>query len=208
MNRTLMSIAFLLIAVPLVAQAKVSGNVVVTVTATDAGCGIKQVQLFLGTTPLGPVMTTAPYTYTWNTTLSPDAIYDLKATAQDKSGGPTPLPGQECNGSQPNSATAPKQVEVDNLPADTTPPTVNIVTPVAGAIVTGKINVTASTNEPSNIQLFIGGVLRGSATDAEGMTVNWNTNPQKGNVVELRANATDVSGNGPTTTTINVMVKR
>ena len=210
MKRVFMVLLLLMIAAPVVAQAKVSGSVVVTATVTDAGCGVKQVQFFLGTTPLGPVLTTAPYSYTWDTRPTPDSMVDIRAVAQDKSGGPTPLPGKECDGSVPNSATATKQVEIDNVPADTTAPTVTITSPIAGNV-SGKVDVqvaTADTSGVQTIQLFIGGQLKSTTQNTETLTYNWNTNPYKGDIVELKAVAFDAIGNGPGTGIVKVQVNR
>ena len=66
------------------AATNVDGLVTVTATASS-GYGIAQVEFFVGTTSLG-VDTSAPYTATWNSSVSPAGQYAIKAVATDGQG--------------------------------------------------------------------------------------------------------------------------
>ena len=62
----------------------VSGTTTVTVGASD-DVGVTQVELYLDSVSLG-VATAAPYSFSWNTTLSPDGSHTLDAVASDAAG--------------------------------------------------------------------------------------------------------------------------
>lgn len=65
--------------------ANVSGTVPVTATASD-NVAVASVQLKLDGANLGPLLTTAPYTVSWNTLQSANATHTITATALDTSG--------------------------------------------------------------------------------------------------------------------------
>ncbi len=65
--------------------ATVSGNVTVSADATDTGSGVHDVQFYLEGTPTTDV-TTAPYSYQWNTATSANGTYHLTAVAKDNAG--------------------------------------------------------------------------------------------------------------------------
>lgn len=115
----------------------VNGSMTLTATATDATatvgdteCGIASVQFFLGTTPLGPAITTPTsgnnYTTTWNTTQTANGTYVLTAKATDKAGSST-NPATVCDGSKPNIGTSNAlSVTVNNVPPDVAAPNITI----------------------------------------------------------------------------------
>jgi parallel beta-helix repeat protein len=76
-------------AVPIVAitapsiGAAVSGIVTVSAAATDPQGGVTSVQFYLGGSPLGPVLTSSPYSIIWDTTQVADGSHSLSATAAD-----------------------------------------------------------------------------------------------------------------------------
>lgn len=219
MKRFLFLLVLLSIPSVLTAQnPKVRGTVVLTVTASDitavAGdteCGIQKVQFLLDGAVLGAALTTAPYTYSWDTLKVTEGNHEIRALAYDKSGGSTAVAGQECSGAAPNVSTpAIRAVEVDNIQPDTTPPTITITTPIAGSLNNSSpIDVAAS--DPSGvrqIQLYIGGQLRSTVTDRNQMTYRWNANPWKGQTVSIRAQAWDKLGNGPGSREVLVQVPK
>lgn len=67
--------------------AGVSGSVAVTATASD-NVAVASVQLKLDGANLGPLLTVAPYTVSWDTTKSSNAAHTITATATDTSGNP------------------------------------------------------------------------------------------------------------------------
>lgn len=102
----------------------------VTAAVGDTECGIASVQFFVGTTPLGPALTTptsgSNYTTQWNTTSVANGTYVLTAKATDKAGSGT-SPATVCDGSKPNIGTSNAlNVTVNNVPADAAAPTVTI----------------------------------------------------------------------------------
>lgn len=96
--------------------AQVSGTVTLEVEATD-NVGVARVEFFAGSTKLGEA-TSAPYTFSWNTTAYPDGAVTLKARAVDGSG---------------NAAEATLQVVVANAPE------IYWVNPVANGLVAGFV---------------------------------------------------------------------
>ena len=66
-------------------NATVSGTVPVTATATD-NLGVSYVFFAVNGTPVTGQLTTAPYTFNWNTLSYPDGAHVLKATATDANG--------------------------------------------------------------------------------------------------------------------------
>lgn len=196
----------------LLPQGPVNGMVLIEAMASDSGCGVRNVQLFLDGVPLGPSLTTAPYTYSWDSTTATEGSHELRALAYDKSGGPSAAPGQECNEMVPNvSAPAIRMIDVDNIPLDTTPPTILITTPVAEAEVSGRVRIEVAANDPSGvdqIKLFIDNQLRSTATNTDEIYFRWNSNPYKGQSVLLRAEALDLLGNGPSVHEFQVQVKK
>jgi phosphodiesterase/alkaline phosphatase D-like protein len=101
--------------------------VVITATSSDA-VGVVGVTLKLDGTNLTPEITTAPYTYTWDSTTALDGSHTLAAVARDAAG---------------NSATSSVSFTIDN-----TPPSRTAGTP-AGTLALGTTSTTLSltTNE-------------------------------------------------------------
>lgn len=181
----------------LLLQQTVSGTVTVVMNATD-DTGVASVQCFLDGAPLGPNFTapsTAPSTYSfaWNTMIYPNGPHTLTAKAIDRAGNV----GQ----------AAPVPVVISNIPADTTPPTIQILTPIAGSTVSGKINVQAAASDNATVSamaLLIAGQQKAASSNGS-LLYNWNTNPYKRQTVALSVTASDPSGNvASKTITVNV----
>src|SRR5207237_1250031 len=100
-----------------VAATTVSGTVAVSATATD-NVGVTGVQFKLDGVNLGAELATAPYSISWNTAAATNGPHTLTAVARDAAG---------------NSATSPA-ISV-TVSGDTTPPTVALTAPLAGATV-------------------------------------------------------------------------
>src|SRR4051812_32148003 len=95
--------------------------------------GVARVEFYRGATLLGSV-TSSRYSLNWDTTTVGNGAYQLSAKAYDAAG---------------NSATsASRTVTVSNAPpADTTPPTVTLTAPAAGATVSGVVTLAASASD-------------------------------------------------------------
>ena len=96
-------------------------------------------------------------------------------------------------------------------PPDTTPPTVSITSPAAGATVTGSINITATASDNvavAGVQFLLDGANLGSEVTGAGptYTFNWNTTTATNATHTLSARARDAAGNTATATNVSVTV--
>jgi len=114
--------------------AKVSGTVAVSANATD-NVSVASVQFQLDGASVGAAVLASPFTYPWDTTKASNGSHVLSAIAKDDAGNST--------------TSAAVTVTVSNTSADTTPPTVSISAPAAGASVSGTVNV--SVNAADNV---------------------------------------------------------
>lgn len=119
------------------------------VTATDAKCGVAQVEFTLGS--LSNVDTSAPYSWTVNTNALPDGAVTLTYKAKDNAGN--------------YSSTGTKNYKVNNQG-----PSVAITAPGAGAIVSGAsvtLSATASDADWSvkNVKFYLDSLANLIATD-------------------------------------------
>ncbi len=161
----------------------VSGTVTVTVNATD-NVGVTRVDLYAGSTLVGSV-STAPYSFTWNTTSVVNGSVNLVAYAYDAAG----------NKGTSSAVT----VTVSNV-ADTTPPTVSILNPGAGSTVGGMVSIKVSASDNvgvTSLTLYIDGVLK-SSTNTGSLSYSWNTRRVSKGTHTISAMAQDASGNTST----------
>ena len=132
--------------------------------------------------PLSGCVETAPCIvgFDWDTRTAPNGPYTIYARAYDKRG---------------NMTVAMKTFMVQN---DTTPPAITITTPVAGAVVAGKINIYATAYDAGGVrqmELWINGRRR-AISDSGILLYPWNTSPDKRvGVASVRLTATDRAGN-------------
>ena len=163
--------------------ATVSGNVTLSANASDAS-GIREVDFLLNGQVIG-TSTTPPYQMTWNSAGSTTATIAARAT--DTAG---------------NVATSPAATVTVTQP-DTTPPTVGLNSPVAGAQLSGKatLQATASDNVAvAKVDFFVdGSTLIGTASTPP-YQVSFNTATVADGAHTVTAKATDTSGNTTTTT--------
>jgi peptidoglycan/xylan/chitin deacetylase (PgdA/CDA1 family) len=162
------------------AGATVSGNVAVTATASDAG-GVARVELYANATLIGTDMT-APYAFDWNTAAYAGTSVTLVARAVDTGG---------------NAAdSASRQVTVAAT-QDTTPPTVALTSPAAGATVSGTVELSADAADAGGIErveLYVGSTLIATELNSP-YAIDWDTTPYAGTTVTLVARAFDTAGN-------------
>ena len=104
------------------AGASVSGTIPVSATAAD-NVAVAGVQFTLDGANLGAEDTSAPYSVSWNTTTATNGTHALRAIARDAAGNVT--------------TSAAVNVTVANPVPDTTPPTVSVTAPAAGATLSG-----------------------------------------------------------------------
>jgi hypothetical protein len=169
--------------------AKVSGVVPVDVTAAD-NVAIARVELLVNGTVVA-TDTNAPYAFAWDSAGAADGEATLVARAVDGSGNA--------------ASSASVKVTVGN---DTTPPKVQIISPLSGAQVTGTVTVTVSAsddNKVAQITLVIDGKEVATSYGAS-LSYAWNTGgkggkgagkgkPSSGGTSTLTARAVDPAGN-------------
>jgi subtilisin family serine protease len=164
------------------AGAVVTGSLVVTVDATDAG-GIGRVDLYVDGVLQGSD-TTAPYSFTWNSDTGGSGARTLTVKAYDLAG------NQSESGPVTVSAMAPIQ--------DTTAPTVTIQSVTRQA---NKLRVAVSAVDDrsvSRIELYLDGALWATST-ANPVVFNMNLKPLAAGTHGLSARAYDPSGNASST---------
>src|SRR2546425_565089 len=174
------------------ASASVAGILGVAASATD-NVGVVGVQFRLDGANLGGEATVAPYSVSWNTTTALTGAHTLTATARDATG---------------NTATsAPVTVSVSN--ADSTPPTVAITAPPAGASVAGTIAVAASATDNVGVvgvQFRLDGANLGGEATVAPYSVSWNTTTALNGTHILTAVARDAAGNSTASAGVSVTV--
>jgi subtilisin family serine protease len=167
----------------------VSGTVTIQVTAND-NTGVTSVTYTLNGSTLGTV-NTSPFIYNWNTTTRANGGYTLTATARDAAG---------------NQASASIPVIINNT-ADTTAPTVSIVSPVSGALVNGNLTVTVNAYDNVAVvktELYVDGALKATATAAP-FAMRWNSRKDQGTrtlVVKAYDARSNVGTSAPVTITV------
>ena len=123
--------------------ATVRGTITMTASASD-NIGVVGVQFRLDGVNFGAEDTTAPYSIPWNTTSASNSAHTLTAIARDAAG---------------NLATAAGvTITVDN-----SAPNVSITAPVAGAIVSAAITVSATATDNlavAGVRFFVDGATR------------------------------------------------
>jgi hypothetical protein len=173
--------------------ATLKGSVTVSATATDK-VSVVSVQFELDGANAGNPVTSAPYTYVWNTTKSGNGTHSLKATAKDASG-------------NVGTSTTVK-VSVENT-TDTTPPTVSITSPANGARISGTITVAANASDNlgvASVQFRVDGANVGAAGTTAPYTYSLNTATLTNGSHTLTAVAKDTAGNAATSAGVAVTV--
>ena len=169
--------------------ATVSGTVQLTAsTATTSG-----VQFLIDGTPLGSLLSTPPYTLTWDTTTATNGSHWLAAQTT----GPTGVIG----------TSAVVAVTVSN--SSGTPPTVQITAPDAGATVSATVTVAAnvaSSEGIASVTFYVDGTEIGTPLTAPPYMTTWDTETSTAGAHRLTASATDITGNTGTSAAVSVTV--
>ena len=144
--------------------APLAGSSVAGIVAVSANCsddvGVASVQ-FLVNGALQSTLTSAPYSFSWNTAAFANGSYTLTVNARDAAG---------------NLGTSAVTVSVKNPVPDTTAPVITLVSPVAGAKIAGNVTVSASASDDvavAKMQLYIDGVLK-LETSGNSLVWIWN----------------------------------
>ncbi len=175
------------------AGATLSGTTTVNVTATDA-VGVTGVTLLVDGNVVGSPDTTAPYSFVLNTATFTNGAHTISARASDLAG---------------NIGTATNvAVTVSNSTStpDTTPPTVNVISPTAGATISGTttVSVTATDNVGvTEVQLLVDGSVVGAPDTTAPYSFSLDTRLLSNGAHTIAPRAYDAAGNG---TAVNIPV--
>ncbi len=174
-----------------VADATVSGSVVLDATAADTESGVARVEFRVDGVLVGTDMV-APYGAAWDSTGALAGSHSIEAKAFDVAG---------------NSAASTIGVTIAASPppppADLTAPTVGITAPVADATVSGSValGATAADTESgvARVEFRVDGVLIGTDTTAP-YAAAWNSTGALAGSHSIEAKAFDVAGNSAAST--------
>ena len=163
------------------ADSTVTGVVTVSVDASD-NTGIDRVIFTVDATEIGQD-SSLPFEQAWNTSLFPEGITQLSATAVDTSG---------------NTHGAILTVTVTHAPAaDTTPPTVSITSLTDGSSVSGNITITADAADDAGVDrvIFMHGSNEIGQDTSAPFEQAFNTTTIANSTIQITAMAIDTSGN-------------
>lgn len=170
--------------------ATVSGSVALSATASDPS-GVAGVQFQVDGATVGS-STTAPYTYTWDSTSLPDGAHSVRAVATDSLG----------------NTTVSAAVSITTANAA---PTVSVTSPAGGAVVTGTVPVSiaaAASSGISKVELYRDGTVLVGSTSTSPYSVSWSTaGLAQGTSHTLTAKAYAVNGSTTLSAPITVAIK-
>jgi subtilisin family serine protease len=173
--------------------ATLTGTVTLSATASDDLASISKVEFYVGTTRVGTV-TSAPYTYSYNTRLLANGARVITAKAYDAWNNV--------------STSAPVNVTFDN---DFTAPTSSVTSPASGSTVSGVVQITCAASDNwgaiSKVEIYTNTTLKGTVT-AEPYSVSWNTAQSSTGTWQLKCRAFDLAGNSAYSPSIPVTVIR
>jgi O-glycosyl hydrolase len=175
------------------AGSDVTGTVTITATASD-DTGVAGVRFYLDGQPLGPEDTTAPYSFSWDTTALANGDYTLEAVARDSSG---------------NRTTSVAACVYINHPPDTVAPTARLTGPADNGTVSGTVTVSADASDNVGVygvQFFLDGKKLGAEDRTAPYSVNWDTTTAGNGAHTLTARARDAYGNWVNSTAVAVIV--
>jgi subtilisin family serine protease len=169
-------------------NSNVNGTVLVDVAASD-DTGVTRVVLYANGQSVGSD-STAPYRFSWNSSLVADGNATLTAYAYDA-----------ANNVGISSGVT---VTVDNQPhiVDTTAPAVRITNPENGSTVSGTVSIHVSASDNvgvTQLSVYIDNSLRCSSADSGYLSCSWNTRKLSGTHM-ITAVARDAAGNSRQTT--------
>jgi len=170
------------------AGATVSDLVAVAVEATD-DFGVAGVELFVDGQSVGNSDTPSSgnrHGFSWDSRQVDDGQYRLSAVAIDAAGN---------RGSAEDIV-----VQVVNAAADTTPPSVEILSPAPGSSGTRSVTLSARASDENGVpqvSISAGGKLRCAGTGS--VSCSWNLRKVAEGTYSIQATATDAAGNTDTT---------
>lgn len=174
--------------------ATISGTITVTATATDLN-GVVSTVLFVDGTAFS-TDTSSPYSFGLDTTSLSNGAHTLQAKAKDPAGN--------------EGVSAVVNVTVSNVvppPPDTTPPSVTITSPLAGAFLAGTFTIAVAATDNVGVvsaTLFVDGVSQG-VDPSQPYSFSLNTALFTDGTHSLVATAIDAASNVGTSSTVFVV---
>jgi chitodextrinase len=178
--------------------AVLSGLVNLAATAAD-NVGVTKVEFYVDNQFLFPATTAAPYTYELDTTRITPGQHNLFAKAYDAAGNVA---------TSAAVAVTVSQSAGPGTTLDTTPPTVSVTSPAAGATVSGTISATAQASDDvgvSKVNFSVDGVVK-LAVIASPYAYSLDTTGLSNGAHSLSAMAFDAAGN-TTSDTVSIVVQ-
>ena len=114
-----------------------------------------------------------------------------------------------CQDSAGNANTSDLTISFSVAAPDTTPPSVSVSAPAAGATVTGTVSVSANAADNVGVvgvQFLLDGVNLGAEDTTAPYSVSWNTTSASNGTHTLTARARDAAGNQTTSSAVSVTV--
>lgn len=178
-----------------VAGSTVSGLVAVNVGALD-NVGVAKVELRANGSVIGTDIS-SPYGFSWDSTQLPNGAASLVAYAYDAAG------------NLASSSTVTVNVSNNNqIVSDTTPPTVQILSPGGGSTggvvtINGNLTISAAASDNSGTAgltqtLYIDGAVK-TSTMGGALTYKWNTRKVSAGLHTIQVVARDAAGNSAST---------
>ena len=165
--------------------ATVSGTITIT---TNVSANTTSVQFSVDGSNVGAAVTSAPFSFSLNTTTLSNGSHSLTASAST-------LGGQTVT-------SVAVSIKVNNA----VPPTVSITSPTSGATVSGTITITTNVSaNTTSVQFSVDGSNVGAAAISAPFSFPLNTTTLSNGVHSLTATASDASGQ--TTTSAAVAIK-
>jgi len=171
----------------------VSGIVPVSVSAAD-NVGVVRVELYIGGV-LFASDTTAPWSFSWDTTKKVNGTYGIYAKAYDAAGHVTTSSTVSVTVSNGTTTTT-------TTSADTTPPVAHISTPWNGTRVYTYVTINASATDNvgvASISVYVDGTLI-AVGNAASLSYVWNASRLTSGWHKMTATAKDKAGNAGSTT--------
>jgi len=166
----------------------VSGVVTVNANASD-NVGVTKVEFYVNGV-LTTTETSAPYTFSWDTSSLAPGAYTLMAKAYDAAG----------NVSQSSSSV--------NVVTDVIPPAVTMTSPANNAILSGPVTISSSASDNlgvSSVEFYCNGLLL-YASNVAPYSFSWDTTTVANGNYSIVAIASDNAGNTTQSSSITVTV--
>lgn len=176
------------------AGATLAGTAILQAAVNDE-TGVAGVQFQVNGVDFGPEATAAPYASIWDTTTGTNGPHSLSAVVRDSAG--------------KKKTSSYVTVTVDNAIMDTTPPSVSLAAPAAGARVSGVQSVSAIASDNTSVaavQLQVDGMILGNEITRPPYMSAWNTAFYANGAHTLVALARDSFGNITFSSPVSVLV--